>query len=716
MIAGDLPPSSSDTFFKLPAAACTISLPTSVEPVNATLSTSGCAASAAPAVSPKPVMMLTTPGGNTCLGISSASRNAVSGVCSAAFSTMVQPAASAGAIFHAAISSGKFHGMICPTTPTGSRTRVGQIFAGQRQRQRRTGDLGRPTAHVAEHVDRQRQIGDARHRIGLAVVDRFKLGQFLQVALDQIGDAPQHAATLRRADPRPAPFVECAAGSGNRAIDICLVGLRHVGDHAAGGGIVDREGPARHSRHLLAVDQHQRITAKKTGRVPQPRVECDRVHKRPSCLVDRPLANVCCRGSIVVSKHIRRSEASPPAMEERQTMYPNVSLFIDGTWTAAAAGRTLPVVGPATGDSIGTVAHAERADLDRALEAADKGFKPWRKVSAFDRSKVMRKAADLLRERADEIAPLLTMEQGKPLPEAKGEVLAGADVIDWFAEEARRTYGRVIPARAEGIYQLVVKEPVGPVAAFTPWNFPINQVVRKLSCALAAGCSIIVKAPEETPASPAELIRCFRRCRRAGRCDQPGLWRAVGDFRYLIPHPIIRKMSFTGSTAVGKQLAAIAGAHMKRVTMELGGHAPAIVFDDADVDTASRLLAGAKYRNAGQVCVSPTRVLVQERVYDQFVTGFVQHSKAVKVGDGLESGTTMGPMANARRITAMESSSAMQLSTGATVQDWRPPDRQQRQLLRADGLTDVPKDARVMNEEPFGPLAVSRRSARSMRS
>jgi succinate-semialdehyde dehydrogenase / glutarate-semialdehyde dehydrogenase len=207
-------------------------------------------------------------------------------------------------------------------------------------------------------------------------------------------------------------------------------------------------------------------------------------------------------------------------------MYSDVSLFIDGEWGKAAAGRTLPVVNPASGEAIGTVPHADRRDLDRALEAADEGFRAWRKVSAFDRSKIMRKAANLLRERAGTIAPLMTMEQGKPLPEAKGETLAGADVIDWFAEEARRTYGRVIPARAEGVYQLVVKEPVGPVAAFTPWNFPINQVVRKLSCALAAGCSIIVKAPEETPASPAELIRCFADA-GAGRRRQPRVRRAI---------------------------------------------------------------------------------------------------------------------------------------------------------------------------------------------
>jgi succinate-semialdehyde dehydrogenase / glutarate-semialdehyde dehydrogenase len=222
-----------------------------------------------------------------------------------------------------------------------------------------------------------------------------------------------------------------------------------------------------------------------------------------------PLASDRRQGSIVMSKHIWRGEARQLGTEEPQTMYPNVLLFIDGARTQAAGGRTLPVANPASGDTIDAVARAERADLDRSLEAADKDFRDWRKVPALERSKVMRKVANLPRDRVDAIAPLLTIEQGKPLPEAKGEVLAGADVIDWFAEEARLTCGRVIPARAEGIYQLVMKEPVGPLAAFTPWNFPINQVVRKLSCALAAGCSIIVKAPEETLASRAELIRRF---------------------------------------------------------------------------------------------------------------------------------------------------------------------------------------------------------------
>jgi len=295
-------------------------------------------------------------------------------------------------------------------------------------------------------------------------------------------------------------------------------------------------------------------------------------------------------------------------------MYPDTQLYIDGAWSAAASGRTHPVVNPATGEVIGKFALADRADLDRALDAVAKGFATWKKVSAYERSKIMRKAADLLRERVQTIAEIMTMEQGKTVAEAKAEILNGADTIDWFAEEGRRTYGRVIPARAEGVYQLVVKEPVGQVAAFTPWNFPINQIVRKLSAALAAGCSIIVKAPEETPGSPAELIRAF-----ADAGVPAGAVNLVyGDpaeiSSYLIPHPVIRKISFTCSTVVGKQLAALAGKHMKRVTMELGGHAPVIVFDDADASIAAKVMAASKFRNAGQVCISPTRFLVQEGI------------------------------------------------------------------------------------------------------
>jgi len=387
-------------------------------------------------------------------------------------------------------------------------------------------------------------------------------------------------------------------------------------------------------------------------------------------------------------------------------MYPNVTLLIDGQWRAAASNRTLPVVNPANGEHIGTVAHADRSDLDHALEAAQKGFKLWRKVSAYERSKVMRKAADLLRARADMVATLMTMEQGKPLAEAKIEVMSAADTIDWFAEEGRRAYGRVVPSRGEGIYQLVIKEPVGPVAAFTPWNFPINQVVRKLSCAVATGCSIIVKAPEETPASPAELLRCFV---DAGvPAGVVGLVYGVPAeiSEYLIPHPVIRKVSFTGSTVIGKQLAALAGLHMKRVTMELGGHAPAIVFDDADIDVASKLLAGAKFRNAGQVCISPTRFLVQDSVYDRFVEGFVAQAKALKVADGLEAGTTMGPLANPRRITAMENLISDATKHGGKVQTGGHRIGNKGNFFEPTVLTDVPLDARVQNEEPFGPMAI----------
>lgn len=387
-------------------------------------------------------------------------------------------------------------------------------------------------------------------------------------------------------------------------------------------------------------------------------------------------------------------------------MYPDVQLYIAGTWRDARSGRTLPVLNPATEEVIGQVAHASTDDLDEALEAAQKAFETWRKVSAFDRSKLMRKAADIFRSRADETARLLTLEQGKPLAEAKMEALAAADIIDWFAEEARRAYGRVIPARGEGVYQLVVKEPVGPVAAFTPWNFPINQVVRKLSAALATGCSIIVKAPEETPASPAALIRAFA---------DAGLPAGVANLvfgvpadisEYLIPHPVIRKVTFTGSTPVGKQLAALAGQHMKRVTMELGGHAPAIVFDDADLDHAAKTLAGAKFRNAGQVCVSPTRFLVQEKLYEPFVERFVAASKALKVGDGLEPGTQMGPLAHDRRIPWIEGLVADARGRGAEVHTGGERIGNKGYFYQPTVLTGVDKDARMMNEEPFGPLAM----------
>jgi succinate-semialdehyde dehydrogenase / glutarate-semialdehyde dehydrogenase len=386
--------------------------------------------------------------------------------------------------------------------------------------------------------------------------------------------------------------------------------------------------------------------------------------------------------------------------------YPNVQLFIDGKWRPAASGRTIPVLNPATEENVGTVAHADRSDLDEAVAAAEKGFKVWRAISSYERSKVMRKAADLMRERAEMIATLMTMEQGKIFAEAKIETMASADIIEWFAEEGRRTYGRMIPARVPGVYQMAIKDPVGVVAAFTPWNFPINQVVKKLAAALAAGCSIIVKAPEETPASPAELIRAF-----ADAGVPAGVINLVYGVpaeisEYLIPHPTIRKISFTGSTKVGKDLAAMAGQHMKRVTMELGGHAPVIVFDDADVESAAKIMVAAKYRNAGQVCISPTRFLVQEGVYDKFVKQFVDGAKALKVGNGLDSTSTMGALANDRRVAAIEAMVQDAVGHGGKVQTGGNRVGNKGYFFEPTVVTDVPKSARAMNEEPFAPLAM----------
>jgi succinate-semialdehyde dehydrogenase / glutarate-semialdehyde dehydrogenase len=389
--------------------------------------------------------------------------------------------------------------------------------------------------------------------------------------------------------------------------------------------------------------------------------------------------------------------------------YPDVLLLIGGQWRPAMSGKTIDVIDPATEEKIGTVAQAGPADLDLALSAAEKGFAHWRRIPALERSKVLRRAADLLRERADKIAPLMTLEQGKPLIEARLEVLSGADTLEWFAEEARRTYGRVVPARGEAVLNLVLKEPVGPVAAFTPWNFPITQIARKLGAALAAGCSIIVKAPEETPASPAELIRAIV---DAGAPEGVvGLVYGVPAeiSAYLIPHPIIRKISFTGSTPVGKQLAALAGQHMKRVTMELGGHAPAIICDDADLDAAVKFLGNAKFRNAGQTCISPTRFLVQEEVYQSFLEKLVAMAQGLKVGNGFEDGTRVGPLANPRRIAALESLVSDATAQGAKLVIGGKRLANKGYFFAPTILADVPVTARAMNEEPFGPVALVNR-------
>ncbi len=389
--------------------------------------------------------------------------------------------------------------------------------------------------------------------------------------------------------------------------------------------------------------------------------------------------------------------------------YPNTQLFIAGVWRDAADGKSLAVVNPATGKEIGRVAHAGVVDLDLALAAAQKGFESWRDMPAVERARIMRKAAGLMRERAGAIAALLTQEQGKPLLEAKGEAMAAADIIEWFADEGQRVYGRIVPSRGNpAMRQMVLKDPVGPVAAFTPWNFPINQVVRKMAAALAAGCSMIVKAAEETPAAPAELIRAF-----ADAGTPVGVLGLVyGNpaeiSNYLIPHPIIRKITFTGSTPVGKQLAALAGKHMKRVTMELGGHAPVIVAEDADVALAVKAVGGAKFRNAGQVCISPTRFLVHESIKNEFTAALVQYSQGLKVGDGAAEGTQMGPLANPRRVAAMAEFTQDAIQHGATVALGGARIGDGGNFWQPTVLTDVPLHAKVFNEEPFGPMAAIR--------
>jgi succinate-semialdehyde dehydrogenase/glutarate-semialdehyde dehydrogenase len=380
--------------------------------------------------------------------------------------------------------------------------------------------------------------------------------------------------------------------------------------------------------------------------------------------------------------------------------------YVNGAWVEPTSGKGQDVVNPATNQPIAKLGYASKSDLEAVVKAAEIGFKVWRKVSAFERAKILRKAADLVRARVERIASVLTLEQGKVFGEAKLEVMGSADVIDWFADEGRRAYGRVIPARADGVRSMVIMEPVGPVAGLSPWNFPVLQATRKISAALAAGCSIIIKCPEETPGSPIEFVRCF---------EEAGVPAGVINLiygvpseisEYLIAHPTIRKISFTGSVPVGKQLASLAGLHMKRATMELGGHAPVMVFDDAESDNAANLTAFLKFRNAGQVCVSPTRFFVQEKTYDKFVAKFIDLAKAVKVGDGFDPASKMGPLANPRRVNAIESLILDAQEKGAKVQAGGKRIGNEGNYFEPTVLTDVPEDARIMHEEPFGPVAV----------
>ena len=380
-------------------------------------------------------------------------------------------------------------------------------------------------------------------------------------------------------------------------------------------------------------------------------------------------------------------------------------LFIDGEWCEGSSARTIEVENPATGEAVALVCCADTSDLDRALEAADRGFKVWSKTSPWERAKILTRCAALIEERIPELAVLMTLEQGKPLAESSGELDRTVDVFQWCAGEAIRTYGRLLPQRQPGYRQTTIKEPIGPVAAFAPWNFPGVMFGRKIAAALGAGCSMIIKPSEESPGVSSGIVKA---CQDAGVPD--GVLNLVmGDpamiSDYLIRSPIIAKVSLTGSVAVGRQLSKLAGELLKPATMELGGHAPVLVFGDADAEKAADMTAGFKYRNAGQVCLGVSRIYVHDSIYQKFLSRFSERVKALKVGDGMADGVTMGPLANARGVQNMERiMSDVQARGGKTVIGgdriagkgyfWQPTI-----------VTDLEHDATLMTQEPFGPIA-----------
>jgi succinate-semialdehyde dehydrogenase/glutarate-semialdehyde dehydrogenase len=387
------------------------------------------------------------------------------------------------------------------------------------------------------------------------------------------------------------------------------------------------------------------------------------------------------------------------------TSYPALHMIIDGEAVSGGDRNTHAIVNPATGETIGALPLATTADLDRALEAAQRGFVRWRDSSPQERAAVLNGAARLLIERQETLARIATMEQGKPLAESRVEVTMVAGLFQFYAGEVFRIYGRTL-VRPAGTRSTVMHEPVGPVAAFSPWNFPLGNPGRKLGAPIAAGCSVIMKSAEETPASAMGVLQCLLDAGLPKEVAQAVFGVPDEVSRYLLASPIIRKLSFTGSTVVGKHLAKLAADDLKRTTMELGGHGPVLVFDDVDVDRVLDVMVGHKYRNCGQVCVSPTRFIVQEDVFDKFRTGFAERAKAIKVGNGLEDGIQMGPMANPRRPDAMERMIGGAKAAGATLHTGGERLGNQGFFYAPSVLSEIPLDAEIMNEEPFGPVAL----------
>ncbi|WGV18179.1 NAD-dependent succinate-semialdehyde dehydrogenase [Fuscovulum ytuae] len=384
---------------------------------------------------------------------------------------------------------------------------------------------------------------------------------------------------------------------------------------------------------------------------------------------------------------------------------PLVPLLIDGDYCAGSTGVTVPVVNPATEEVIADLAHASVTDLDRALAASARAFVDWRETTAAHRNAILVKAAYLIRERTEEIAEILTAENGKSLTEARGEVGFCADATDWYAEEAKRAYGRVIPARASDVRQITLREPVGVALGFAAWNFPAGNVALKMAAALAAGCTIIVKPSDETPATAIAIGRCFTDAGLpAGALNiVHGVPTEVS--KYLIASPIPKKVSLTGSTPVGKLLQRLASETMKRCTMELGGHAPVLVFADTDIPNAVARLVSAKFRNAGQVCTSPTRFFIAREVYEDFVAAFITRAKQVRVGNGAEEGAQMGPMITARRRDTIDALVKDAVAKGADLRLGGHAIAGKGYFYAPTVLADVPDNARLMTEEPFGPIA-----------
>lgn len=385
------------------------------------------------------------------------------------------------------------------------------------------------------------------------------------------------------------------------------------------------------------------------------------------------------------------------------TAYQAPQLCIGGGWRAGGSGQRVTLVNPADGQTLDELALASRADLDLALATAQSSFESWREVPAHERCARLERAVARMRGQTEQIATLLTLEQGKPLAEARAECAMAADLIKWYAEEARRIYGRIIPARLPHSRMDVLKLPVGPVAAFSPWNFPLVLSARKIGGALAAGCSIILKGAEETPASVAAMVQALNEELPAGVLQ---LVYGVPDevSRVLIASPVIRKVTFTGSVPVGRLLAQRAGEQLKRITLELGGHAPVIVCDDADLQRVVPLMVTHKFRNAGQACLAPTRFYVARRIYGDFVDAFAQACRALRLGAGLDPATQMGPVASARRQAAVQSLIERSVAAGARrVTQGDAPGL--GYFLAPTLLVDMPVDAPVMQEEPFGPVA-----------